>query len=237
MLCPVSSESFSTSSGLLAETLLHAELLVPVCPAAETVNQDSFQASRKKPVIWVKWFASLYQNSNFVLLLSSNHLKHISPLKREKLERSKETALPPWTVVNEQTQRSTHTAAGFPGRRRWLIKRAPLGSIKREVLRRRVLGEGPKAFMLRTTLHICASGCLLPLQAQVQSTAAEERAPCPVPSVCLSLFLTWCQQLCHRFWGFPGLCPATVLLELMVIFPLQFPLEPTLTLGCSGEDA
>ena len=66
---------------------------MPIHPAAETVNQDSFQASRKKPVIWVNGLL-VYQNSNFVLLLSSNHLEHISPLKREKLERSKATALP-----------------------------------------------------------------------------------------------------------------------------------------------
>lgn len=71
------------------------------------------QASRKKPVSWVNGLL-VYQNSNFVLLLSSNHLKHISPLKREKLERSKETALPSWTAASEQTQGSTHIAAGFP---------------------------------------------------------------------------------------------------------------------------
>ena len=130
--------------------------------------------------------------------------------------------------------RGTHTAAGFQGRRHWLIKPC-WALLKGRCLEGGCWGRDPELLYSGPTLHICASGCLLPLQAQGQSTA-EERAPCPVPSVCLSLFLTWCQQLCHHFWGFPGLCPAAILLELMVIFPLQFPLEPTLTLGCSGED-
>ena len=144
------------------------------------------QASRKKPVSWVNGLL-VYQNSNFVLLLSSNRLKHISPLKREKLERSKETALPPWTAANEQTQGSTHIAAGFPGRRHWLIK--PCWAL----LKGRCFGGGcwgrdPVLLYSGPTLHICASGCLLPLQAQGQSTA-EERAPCPGPSVCLCSWL------------------------------------------------
>ena len=112
-----------------------------------------FQASRKKPVIWVNGLL-VYQNSNFVLLLSSNHLKHISPLKREKLERSKETALPLWTVENEQTQGYSHSS-WLPGQKA-LADKALLGSIKREVLRRRVLGEGPRAFILRThSAYLC----------------------------------------------------------------------------------
>lgn len=135
--------------------------LVPIHPAAETMNQDSFQASRKKPVIWVNGLL-VYQNSNFVLLLSSNHLEHISPIKREKLERSKATALPLWTVANEQTQGSTHIAAGFPGRRHWLIK--PCWAL----LKGRCLGGGcwgrdPELLHSGPTLLICASGCLLPL--------------------------------------------------------------------------
>ena len=135
--------------------------LVPIHPAAETMNQDSFQASRKKPVIWVNGLL-VYQNSNFVLLLSSNHLEHISPIKREKLERSKATALPLWTVANEQTQGSTHIAAGFPGRRHWLIKPC-CALLKGRCLGGGCWGRDPELLHSGPTLLICASGCLLPL--------------------------------------------------------------------------
>lgn len=73
------------------------------------------------------------------------------------------------------------------------------GSIKREVLRRRCWGRAPKLLCSGPTLHICASGCLLP--PRHRSKALPRSGP-PVLYLCvLSLFLTWCQQLCHRFWA------------------------------------
>ena len=61
-------------------------------------------------------------------------------------------------------EESTHTAAGFLGRRHWLIK--PCWAL----LKGRCLGGGcwgrhPALWYTEPTLHICASFFLLPLQA------------------------------------------------------------------------
>lgn len=71
-------------------------------------------------------------------------------------------------------------------RQKALADKALLGSIKREVLGRRVLGEAPNSFILRTHPACWCTQFLLPLQAPGPKYCPEA-GPRPVPGVSLSL--------------------------------------------------
>lgn len=116
------------------------------------------------------------------------------------------------------------TAAGSPGRRHWLIK--PCWAL----LKGRCLGGGcwgrhPTVLYSEPTLHVGAPSFSSHFRHQGQSTALKLVPVLYLVSLCLSLFLIQCQQLCHPFSGFPGLYPAIILLQLIcALFPLDSPL-------------